>query len=63
MASTDREERKRLYVQAQQILLDEAPQIIWYTGHNIEAVRNDVKGYFQSYTGRRIAFKRTWLEA
>jgi peptide/nickel transport system substrate-binding protein len=63
MASTDREERKRLYFQAQQILLDEAPQIIWYTGMNIEAVRNEVKGYVQSYTGRRIAFKRTWLEA
>ncbi len=63
MASTDRDERKRLYFQAQQILLDEAPQIIWYTGNNVEAVRNEVKGYFQSYTGRRIAFKRTWLEA
>jgi peptide/nickel transport system substrate-binding protein len=63
MAATDRDERKRLYFQAQEILLDEAPQIIWYTGNNIEAVRNEVKGYFQSYTGRRIAFKRTWLEA
>jgi len=31
-------------------------------GNNIEAVRNEVKGYAQSYTGRRIAFKRTWLE-
>jgi ABC-type transport system substrate-binding protein len=61
MASTDRDERKRLYIQAQQILLDEAPQIIWYTGNNIEAVRNEAKGYLQSYTGRRIAFKRTWL--
>jgi peptide/nickel transport system substrate-binding protein len=63
MASTDREERKRLYFQAQAILLDEAPQIIWYTGTNIEGVRNEAKGYVQSYTGRRIAFKRTWLEA
>jgi ABC-type transport system substrate-binding protein len=33
MASADRDERKRLYFQAQQILLDEAPQIIWYTGN------------------------------
>jgi peptide/nickel transport system substrate-binding protein len=62
MAATDRPERKRLYLQAQQMLLDEAPQIIWYTGNNIEAVRTEARGYFQSYTGRRLAFKRTWLD-
>ncbi len=62
-AELDHEKRKELYFEAQKILLDDAPQICWYTGNNIEAVRNELQGYVQSYTGRRIFFKKSWLQA
>jgi ABC-type transport system substrate-binding protein len=51
-----------LYNQAAQILLEESPAIFWYVGENIEAVTADVKDYTQSYTGRRIFLKKTWLD-
>lgn len=54
--------RHELYNQAQQILLDESPAIFWYVGDNIESVANSVKGYTQSYTGRRIFLKKSWLD-
>jgi peptide/nickel transport system substrate-binding protein len=60
-STLDTAKRHELYGQAQQILLDESPAIFWYVGDNIEAVENKVHGYVQSYTGRRIFLKKSWL--
>ncbi len=61
-STLDSPKRHDLYNQAQQILLDESPAIFWYVGNNIEALNNANKGYVQSYTGRRIFLKKTWLD-
>jgi len=54
--------RKRLYDEAAGILLHEAPLIWWFTENTIEAIHTSVKGYRQSFTGRRIGLKKTWLD-
>ncbi|MCC6178543.1 MAG: hypothetical protein IT305_24835 [Chloroflexi bacterium] len=59
---SDQAERKKLYDEAAGILMDEAPLIWWFTENNIEAVANSIKGYSQSFTGRRIFLKKTWVE-
>jgi peptide/nickel transport system substrate-binding protein len=61
-ATLDPATRHGLYDQAAQILLEENPAIFWYVGENIEAVTADVQNYTQSYTGRRIFLKKTWLD-
>jgi hypothetical protein len=43
-------------------LLHEAPSIWWFTENTIEAVHPSVKGYRQSFTGRRLGLKATWLD-
>ena len=58
---TDHAERRRLYLEAQKILLDESVNWWWYAKHNIEAVSSKVQGYAQSFTGRRLFLKKTWL--
>jgi len=57
------DERRSLYVEIQRILLDEVPNWWWYTKFNIEALSSKVQGYTQSFTGRRIFLKKTWLGA
>jgi peptide/nickel transport system substrate-binding protein len=54
--------RKALYNEATAILLHEAPSIWWFTENTIEAVHPSVKGYRQSFTGRRLGLKETWLD-
>lgn len=54
--------RLQIYTQLQQLLEDELPHMWFYSGINIEAVRNTVKGYVPSFTGRRISLKATWLD-
>jgi peptide/nickel transport system substrate-binding protein len=55
-------ERKKLYDEAQQILLDQPPYINWFTSKNIEALHVSQKGYAQSFTGRRIFLKKVSVE-
>ena len=59
----DHEERRQLYFQAQQILLDEVPVVPLWNGKNIEALSPNLQGYRQSYTGRRLFFDETWLQS
>jgi peptide/nickel transport system substrate-binding protein len=54
-------ERRRLYQEAQRILVAESPNWWWYAKYNIEAVTSKVQGYSQSFTGRRLFLKKTWL--
>jgi peptide/nickel transport system substrate-binding protein len=60
--SLDPGQRKQLYDDASAILLDDAPAIWWFSENNAEPIRSSVKGYGQSFTGRRTALKRAWLD-
>jgi len=55
------DQRKSLYREIQRALLDESPNWWWYAKFNIEALTSKVQGYSQSFTGRRIFLKKTWL--
>lgn len=61
--STNHAERRRLYQEAQRIVVEESPNWWWYAKFNIEAVSSKVQGYAQSFTGRRLFLKKTWLTA
>ncbi len=60
-STTNAAERKRLYQQIQRIVLEDSPNWWWYAKYNIEAISSRVHGYAQSFTGRRIFLKKTWL--
>ena len=55
-------DRKRLYDEAAAIAMHEAPLIWWFTENTIEVIHASVKGYRQSFTGRRLGLKKTWLD-
>jgi peptide/nickel transport system substrate-binding protein len=59
--SSNPAERKRLYQQAQRIVLEDSVNWWWYAKFNIEAVSNKLQGYSQSFTGRRLFLKKAWL--
>ncbi len=58
----DPAQRHQAYFELQKVLEDELPHFWFYSGISIEAVRNYVKGYIPSFTGRRIFLKQTWLD-
>ena len=55
-------ERKRLYDDAQAILLQEVPSIWWCTENTLEALHASHRGYAPSFAGRRTFLKTTWLD-
>jgi peptide/nickel transport system substrate-binding protein len=57
----DRVARKGRYDEAAQLVLTEAPAIWWFTQNNTEALRASIKGYSQSFTGRRPFLSTAWL--
>jgi ABC-type transport system substrate-binding protein len=59
----DHEERRQVYFQAQQMLLDEVPVIPLWNGKNIEALSPNLQDYRQSYTGRRLFSDKTWIQS
>jgi peptide/nickel transport system substrate-binding protein len=59
--SSNHAERRRLYEEAQRIVLRDCQNWWWYAKHNIEAVSNKLQGYSQSFTGRRLFLKKAWL--
>jgi len=54
-------ERIELYDQAQRTLLADAVTYWYYTKFNIEALSARVHGYTQSFSGRRMFLKQSWL--
>jgi len=60
-AVLDPSQRKALYDEASRIVLDETPAIWWFTQNTTEVLHSSIKGYRQSYTGRRLFLKQTWL--
>jgi peptide/nickel transport system substrate-binding protein len=60
---SDKAQRKDLYNQIQKILLDDSPNFWWYSKFNFEVLSNKAQGYVQSFTGRQLFLKQTWLGA
>ncbi len=58
---TNRDQRRSLYVEIQRTLLADAPNWWWYAKFNVEALSSKFRGYAQSFTGRRIFLRRTWI--
>jgi peptide/nickel transport system substrate-binding protein len=58
---SNHDERRSLYIEIQRTLLDDSPNWWWYTKFSIEALSSKVQGYSQSFTGRRIFLKKTFL--
>ncbi len=56
-ASLGREQRRDLARKIDRLVLDDPPLLVFYTGAFIEAVSSRVKGYTQSFTGRRPSLK------
>ncbi len=62
IATTDQSERKEIYDQIQQILLEELPWVNLFIANQFEVMKDDVKGYTHIPTGSNIALRETWLE-
>ncbi|HLN14704.1 MAG TPA: ABC transporter substrate-binding protein [bacterium] len=58
---SNHDERRSLYIEIQRMLLDDSPNWWWYTKFSIEAMSSKLQGYAQSFTGRRIFLKTTWI--
>jgi len=54
-------ERARLYRDIQHILLDDAAAFWYYVKVNFEVLSTRVRGYAQSFTGRRMFLRNAWL--
>ena len=62
IASTDQEERARIYQEIQAILLEDLPWINLFVANQYEAMKEYVQGYVHIPTGSNAAFRRTWIE-
>ncbi|MBV9596690.1 MAG: peptide ABC transporter substrate-binding protein [Chloroflexi bacterium] len=62
VATTDQAQRKAVYAQLQQLLLDDAPWINLYIAQQFEAMKTYVKGYTHIATGTNTSFKDVWIE-
>jgi peptide/nickel transport system substrate-binding protein len=60
-ASQTREQRRELARKIDRMLMDDPPQLNFYNGAFVEAVSDRVKGYVQSFTGRRPNLRNVTL--
>lgn len=56
------EERKPLYNQAEQMIVNDSPEVYFYFYDQYEALRDYVKGYQHMANASKVTFKRTWLD-
>jgi peptide/nickel transport system substrate-binding protein len=60
-ASQTREQRRELARRIDKMLMDDPPNLNFYNGAFVEAVSDRVKGYVQSFTGRRPNLRNVTL--
>ncbi len=63
IATTDQDERARIYQEIQTILLEDLPWINLFVANQYEAMKTNVKGYVHIPTGSNISFRTTWIES
>jgi peptide/nickel transport system substrate-binding protein len=59
--TTDQAERKKLYNQAEKLIVTDAPFVFFYLYDQYEALRDYVKGYAHMANNSKNTFKRTWI--
>jgi peptide/nickel transport system substrate-binding protein len=62
VATTDREQRKKIYQDLQKLLLQDLPWVNLYIANQFEAMKTYVKGYTHIPTGTNIELRNTWLD-
>ena len=60
--ASDPEERKAIYAQAQELLLEEAPHVFLFHSAQYEAHRTNVEGFKHYQNTGYLSFRETWLE-
>jgi len=58
----DQEERRAIYVEAQHIILDDAPHIFLFHSSQFEALRSDVMGFEHFPNTSYLGLRTTWLD-
>lgn len=58
----DQDERKAIYTEAQQLILEEAPHIFLYHSAQYEALRQNVMGFEHFPNTSYLGLRTTWLE-
>jgi len=61
-ATTDQATRKKLYNQADQMIVSDAPFVFFYLYDQYEALRDYVKGYAHMANNSKNTFKKTWID-
>lgn len=59
---SDREKRKAIYREAQQIIASDAPMVFLYVNDQTSAWRKNVKGYKVHPTATTLGLRDTWIE-
>jgi peptide/nickel transport system substrate-binding protein len=59
---SDQEERRAIYVEAQQIILDQAPHVFLFHSSQYEALRQDVRGFEHFPNTSYLGLRTTWLD-
>jgi peptide/nickel transport system substrate-binding protein len=60
--TTDQQERKAIYDQAQKIIAEDAPVAFFHNYEQYEALRDYVKGYQNMPNASKITFVDTWMD-
>jgi peptide/nickel transport system substrate-binding protein len=61
-AVSNLEERKKLYREIQEEILDNSVYYYWFATNNIDGFHTKLKGFYQTPLGRRTSLMRSWLE-
>jgi len=59
---SDQERRREIYVDAQEIILDEAPHVFLFHSSQFEALRQDVRGFEHFPNTSYLGLRTTWLD-
>ena len=59
---SDQEERRAIYVEAQELILDQAPHVFLFHSSQYEALRQDVRGFEHFPNTSYLGLRTTWLD-
>ena len=58
----DQQERRAIYVEAQELILDQAPHVFLFHSSQFEALRQDVRGFEHFPNTSYLGLRTTWLD-
>ena len=60
--ASDQDERRAIYAEAQEIILDQAPHVFLFHSSQYEALRQDVRGFEHFPNTSYLGLRTTWLD-